>query len=1117
MKQIRLVVTGLLVAVLLESSASSGAVVAPFAKDERVAFFGDSISQNGYHVAQLELFMALMRPGLNVRIDNVGCSGETAGKALVRWPWDGSPGKYDRVFIMFGMNDVRRDLWAHVEPKDAAEAQKRVDALSAYASNMEKLVERILSDGCKVVLVTPTPYDAFRPPYDPDDVPLAGVNKALGEAAETVRSLAVRKGIPCVDLHTPLTEFLKAHPEMALCRDRVHPREAGALLMTTLILESMGLCTRLEETVLDAAGRNTLSHKHRAKALPLPDEREYCEMKMWWPLLKSANRDILKVKGLPEGGYEVLVEGRPVGIWSAADLQAGIDLLELETPDLAIARKCCHLSRQHRELVESLRSVRLNIGYAHEAGVEAGDANGFMRWLDGECEKARQKPNAPWWLKGLEKIRKLYPQYDDRVSEAESMRLQILATRPMEYRIEIRPISGLSSVVDALCPPRPETSAKYVAGAYSAADRPYREAALAAYRYMTSLPAMTALVNTGKPNQKYQHNAYVSKTHAAHIEAMLSWAENEPEQREMALRFAKASAEYLLKELEPEDVPLAWWPPTYGRKPLEYDSKTDGPYKKTAMIGNEPAGAVRYRGEVMLLYPAEVGIAFVDYAVATKDKRFLDAAVGIAETYVKKRRPDGSWPLKMRLATGEPIGENTLVPNRPLELFEKLSDVTRDSRWKAAADGCFAWLEAHPLTDWNWDGQFEDIKPEKPYKNPTKHNAIDTMLYMLKRFPGDAARLSTCRQILEFCEKRFVVWSAPTNFPAWPTPCVLEQYSCFTPIDGSAAKMIRGYLALYRAEGRQDDLEKAKALANTVTRVQKLSGRIPTFWEGVNTADSGLSNERYDWLNCMAASAAALLELDAIEVVESADGQRPEAIVLSADGPSTLTVYRPFEQKGLSPAVVICPGGGYRELCDTYEGVDMAKWLAERGAVACVLRYRLAPKWHKEAMLEDVRLALAKVRNRAHEWLVDPKKVGVLGFSAGGHLACMAGTVLGSDRADFMALIYPHVSMQKGLGHEHMRVAFLGPNYRQEDICRYSGEDLVSNDTPQTFLVHSRTDKVCPVEHSRRFAATMREHGRPVEFLELESGEHGLGCGKGNLWNKWLKAFDIWMQDIRKR
>ena len=410
--------------------------------------------------------------------------------------------------------------------------------------------------------------------------------------------------------------------------------------------------------------------------------------------------------------------------------------------------------------------------------------------------------------------------------------------------------------VDRLCPPRPETAAAFKAGAYPPAARPYREAALKAFAYMVSLPAMRTLVEKGEPEQTYQHNAYVSKTHAAHINWMLEWARREPARRDEAMRFAAASAEYLLTQLEPKDAPLAWWPPTYGRTPLRRDPN-DGGENRPSMIGNEPEGAVKYRGEVMLLYPADVGTAFVAFFRETGDRRFLDAARGIGETYLKTRRPDGSWSLKMRLATGEPIGENTLVPTRPLALFNALADATGEKRWAEAADGCFAWLEAHPLTDWNWDGQFEDIQPRPPYANPTKHNAVEVMFEILRRFPGDSARLEQCRRILRFCEKRFVCWETPANHPLWDTPSVLEQYSCFVPIDASAAKMIRADLALWRATGEPELLAKARALGDTITRVQTPEGRIPTFW-----THEALSSPLYDWLNCMGSSAATLLELD---------------------------------------------------------------------------------------------------------------------------------------------------------------------------------------------------------------------------------------------------------------
>lgn len=420
--------------------------------------------------------------------------------------------------------------------------------------------------------------------------------------------------------------------------------------------------------------------------------------------------------------------------------------------------------------------------------------------------------------------------------------------------------------VDALCPPRPETAAKFRPGAHPPAARPYREAALRAFAYMASLPAMRTLVETGEPEQTYQHNAYVSKTHAAHIHSMLEWARREPSRRYEAMRFAAASAEYLLSQLEPLGAPLAWWPPTYGRTPLRRDP-ADGGENRPSMVGNEPAGAVKYRGEVMLLYPADVGAAFIAFFRETGDRRFLDAALGIGETYLKTRRHDGSWPLKMRLATGKPVGENTLVPTRPLAFFRALAEATDDARWTKAADGCFAWLEAHPLADWNWDGQFEDVQPRPPCANPTKHNAVEAMFEILRRFPGDPARLAQCRRILRFCERRFVCWERPENHPDWDVPSVLEQYSCFVPIDASSAKMIRAYLALWRATGEPELLDKARTLGGTVTRVQTPEGRIPTFW----THDR-LGQPLYDWLNCMGAAATALLELaDATERGPAAD------------------------------------------------------------------------------------------------------------------------------------------------------------------------------------------------------------------------------------------------------
>jgi len=191
----------------------------------------------------------------------------------------------------------------------------------------------------------------------------------------------------------------------------------------------------------------------------------------------------------------------------------------------------------------------------------------------------------------------------------------------------------------------------------------------------------------------------------------------------------------------------------------------------------------------------------------------------------------------------------------------------------------------------------------------------------------------------------------------------------------------------------------------------------------------------------------------------------------------------------------------------------MAKWLNARGIAGIVLHYRLAPKYHKEEMLADGYAALKLVRDHAAEWKIDPKRVGALGFSAGGHLASMLGVLPSENRVDFMALVYPHTSMRKGLGHEHMRESFLGPGYTEADAEKYSAECQVTAETPPAFVAHARTDQTCDIAFSRTFVDAMRKAGRPVSYTELPKGVHGLGAGRGEDWAAWLAAFEAWLKE----
>lgn len=238
-------------------------------------------------------------------------------------------------------------------------------------------------------------------------------------------------------------------------------------------------------------------------------------------------------------------------------------------------------------------------------------------------------------------------------------------------------------------------------------------------------------------------------------------------------------------------------------------------------------------------------------------------------------------------------------------------------------------------------------------------------------------------------------------------------------------------------------------------------------------------------------------------------------------GEPSLTAYLPAPEKATGTAAIICPGGGYRALMETYEGRDVAAWLADHGVAGIVLRYRVNAR-HPAPWLDGQR-AVRVVRAHAHAWRLDPGRIGLTGFSAGGHLAATVGTHFDSgnrsaadaieresSRPDFLVLIYPVITLGEPT-HAGSREALLGPNPDPEAVHFLSNERHVSPRTPPTFLAHARTDTVVPVANSRLFHAALRAQGVPAELLELPEGEHGLGCGHGPLWQAWQDACLRWM------
>ena len=216
-----------------------------------------------------------------------------------------------------------------------------------------------------------------------------------------------------------------------------------------------------------------------------------------------------------------------------------------------------------------------------------------------------------------------------------------------------------------------------------------------------------------------------------------------------------------------------------------------------------------------------------------------------------------------------------------------------------------------------------------------------------------------------------------------------------------------------------------------------------------------------------------------------------------ADKP-TITVHLPEAAQRTGAAIIVCPGGGYGGLSMGSEGHDTAAWFAQRGVAGIVLKYRLPGKPGNDHTmpLSDAHSAIRSVRQHAAEWGIDPHRVGILGYSAGGHLASTAGTHFDEDtRPDFMLLIYPVISMGE-FGHGGSRTNLLGAHPDPELVKLYSNELQVTKATPPAFLAHSNDDGVS-VLNSVNFYLALQRAGVPAELHVYASGGHGMKGGAG--------------------
>ncbi len=227
-----------------------------------------------------------------------------------------------------------------------------------------------------------------------------------------------------------------------------------------------------------------------------------------------------------------------------------------------------------------------------------------------------------------------------------------------------------------------------------------------------------------------------------------------------------------------------------------------------------------------------------------------------------------------------------------------------------------------------------------------------------------------------------------------------------------------------------------------------------------------------------------------------------------ADQPS-LTVYLPEASRAVGTGVVVCPGGGYGFLATDKEGTQPAKWLNSLGIAAFVLKYRIAPRYHYPAEIEDGERAVRFVRFHAQDYGISPERIGIWGFSAGGHLASSVGTHFdlgkqgaadpvdrASDRPDFMILSYAVISFTTPYTHLGSMHNLLGSHPDPKLVRAFSNELQVTSRTPPTFLYSTDSDKTVPAENSILFFLALRKHHVPAEMHIFRLGPHGTGLAQ---------------------
>ena len=380
------------------------------------------------------------------------------------------------------------------------------------------------------------------------------------------------------------------------------------------------------------------------------------------------------------------------------------------------------------------------------------------------------------------------------------------------------------------------------AGPYGKPDKSYEESAKWALEYQFRQPHYQGW----KDGKRVEHffNCYPNKMISAVMYGMVRYAKlaGSPTEARDALLTATNAARGMMKISFPSGSPMEYWPPTY-----DLDTETVRTHLKW----------IAQRGRnVMTIFPADAGLAYLDLYDATGEKDFLEAAKRIAGTYRKLQLPSGTWPLLISTQTGKTEGDSSALPTVAIRFMDRLEQQYGVTEYRDTLRRAVEWMFENPMKTYLWQGQFEDVKPSAGYVNLSHKSALAFAIYLLNHAKEKPEYTTLAEGLLRFSEDQFVVWEPCSPNEDRMIPCALEQYRCYGPIISTMGRFISAWVVAYNTTGKYEYLAKAQSLANTIVAFQSKNGGQYRTWHYLNG-----KKENRNWDNAATEAAMAILEL----------------------------------------------------------------------------------------------------------------------------------------------------------------------------------------------------------------------------------------------------------------